>query len=84
MQHMIVLVSVSLKEVKDYVSHVVGPVGMCVCTVTHTHKHHDATFKMRVFCGPDFHMWSSAQNKSAIRMLVCLCSVVHSPTLMIL
>ncbi len=29
MQHMIVLVSVSLKEVKDYVSYVVGPVGMC-------------------------------------------------------
>jgi len=34
MLHMLVLVSVSLKEVKDYVSHVV--VCMYVCTVTHT------------------------------------------------
>jgi len=36
MLHMLVLVSVSLKEVKDYVSHVVWLVCMCVCTVTHT------------------------------------------------
>ncbi len=39
-QHMIVLVCASLKEVKDYVSHVVGPVGMCLHRDTHTSRWH--------------------------------------------
>lgn len=57
MQHMLVLVSVSLKEVKDYVSHVVWTGCMCVCTVTHTNimmaqLHLGYILKAVYTCGP--------------------------------